>query len=99
MFHDIMRTRSSAGEDGITYGLNYGFDRLRLIAPVPVNSRIRGHFKLASFEERNPGEFLQAVDVTVEIEGQEKPALVGRWLSVVVSDKGHGRIADIASAG
>lgn len=98
MLHDVMQYRSNNEGGQPNYGLNYGFDRLRLIAPVPVNSRIRGRFVLAGWEERNPGEFLQQIDVTVEIEGQDKPALVGRWLSIFVSDdEGHGRIAGLAS--
>ena len=65
---------------GVTMGFNYGFDRLRLIAPIPSGKRIRGRFKLKDFSERSPGEYRFVHDVTVEIEGEEKAALVAEWL-------------------
>jgi acyl dehydratase len=67
--------------DGV-YALNYGFDRLRFIAPVPVGSRIRGHFSLVAAEGRTDGSVKTVTDVTIEIEGHEKPALTGQWLGV-----------------
>ncbi|MBR9652896.1 MaoC family dehydratase [Thalassovita aquimarina] len=66
--------------EGIVMGVNYGFDRVRFISPVKVGSRVRGRFVLSKFEELKPGEFQTTMDVTVEIEGQEKPALVAQWL-------------------
>lgn len=62
--------------------LNYGFDRLRLISPVLVGSRIRGHLVLKSLDLRSPTQYRAAYTVTVEIEGQTKPALVADWLSL-----------------
>ena len=62
--------------------LNYGFDRLRLLSPVRVGSRLRGHFVLKALELRSPTQFRAVYAVTVEIEGQDKPALVADWLSV-----------------
>lgn len=62
--------------------LNYGFDRLRLLAPVPVGSRLRGHFVLAALSLRSPTQYRATYGVTVEIDGQPKPALVADWLSV-----------------
>ncbi len=67
---------------GGVYALNYGFDRLRFIAPVPVGSRIRGHFTLSAAEGRPDGSVKTVTDVTIQIEGQEKPALTGQWLGV-----------------
>ena len=61
--------------------VNYGFDRLRFVSPVPVNSDIRARFTLASLDERQPNEITVAWDVTVEIRGQDKPALIARWLN------------------
>lgn len=72
-------TSSEAGSN-----LNYGFDRLRLVSPVPVNSRIRGRFTLVGRDLDGKGRTTQSMDVVVEIEGQERPALVGRWLSMHV---------------
>jgi len=65
-------------------GINYGFDKLRFINPVKVGSRIRGRFELASAEEKKPGHYLLKHNVTVEIEGEEKPALVAEWLGMTV---------------
>jgi len=75
-----------------SYGLNYGIDKLRMVAPVRVGSRIRGHFTLGSLVERKPGEHIQSVDVVVEIEGQDKPALVATWLAILVDKTGHERL-------
>ena len=62
-----------------TMGVNYGLDKLRLTAPVPVGSRVRAHGRLADCEERGPG-IMCRIDVTIEIEGAEKPALVCTWV-------------------
>lgn len=62
--------------------LNYGFDRLRMISPVLVDSRIRGHLMLKNLSLRSPTQFRAVYAVTVEIEGESKPALVADWLSV-----------------
>jgi acyl dehydratase len=71
-----------AGFQLLKYALNYGFDRLRFIAPVPVDSRIRTHFKVVGNELRADGGRRIALDVTVEIEGQATPALTATWLFV-----------------
>jgi acyl dehydratase len=62
--------------------VNYGFDKIRFVAPVRVGKRIRAVGRLAAVEERKPGQIMLRVDVTVEIEGEEKPALVAEWLSL-----------------
>lgn len=61
--------------------VNYGFDRVRFIHPVRSGSRIRGVFTLAGREEKRPYQYQQSLDVTVEIEGVDKPALTAVWLS------------------
>ena len=65
-------------------GINYGFEKVRFLNPVPSSSRLRGHFKLMECTERKPGEYLSRYDVTVEIENIEKPALVAVWLGLTV---------------
>ncbi len=62
------------------YDLNYGFNKIRFIAPVPVNARIRNHMVLKKVEERADGSLLITSENTIEIEGEEKPALVAEWL-------------------
>lgn len=61
--------------------VNYGFDRIRFLAPVPSGARVRARFALAGQEERAPGETTFHWDVTVEIECGERPALAARWIT------------------
>jgi acyl dehydratase len=68
----------------LAMGVNYGFDKLRFLSPVPAGSRIRGRFKLESLTPRSPTEFLARSNVTVEIEGAAKPAVVADWLTLYV---------------
>ena len=63
---------------GTTMGVNYGFDKLRFLSPVRAGSRVRGRFTLAEATLRKPKELLSRTNVTVEIEGETKPAMVGR---------------------
>ncbi len=79
--------RQIAGQDypeGALYGLNYGFDRLRLMAPVPVGSRIRCHATLLDIVDRGGEKYLVKSEYRVEVEGTEKPALVAEWLFILV---------------
>lgn len=69
--------------DGIKMGVNYGFEKVRFIAPVRSGKRVRGHFVLASFEEKRPGQYQFTHSVTVEIEGEDKPALVADWIGQI----------------
>ncbi|WP_066960031.1 MaoC family dehydratase [Microbulbifer sp. Q7] len=68
--------------EGSYMGINYGFDRVRFIAPVKVDSRIRAQARLSACEEKNPGQFMLKFDVAIEIEGEEKPALKAEWLTM-----------------
>lgn len=67
---------------GSTMGINYGMNSLRFLAPVRAGRRVRGHFRLKAFDERSPGTWQSTVDVTIEIEGEEKPALVAEWVTL-----------------
>jgi acyl dehydratase len=68
---------------GTTMGVNYGFDKLRFISPVRSGKRVRGRFVLAEAKLRKPNELLSRTNVTVEIEGEDKPALVADWLGLI----------------
>jgi acyl dehydratase len=68
---------------GTTMGVNYGFDKLRFISPVRSGSRVRGRFTLAEAKLRKPKELQSRTQVTVEIEGEEKPALVADWIGLI----------------
>src|SRR5262249_29376807 len=67
---------------GTVMSVNYGFDRVRLMAPVRAGSRIRGRFVLKEVVDRGPKEIMAKTQVTVEIEGGDKPALVADWFGL-----------------
>ena len=67
-----------------TTGINYGLDKVRFISPVKVDSKIRARFELVSAEERKPKHYLLKHNVTVEIDGEEKHALIAEWLGMTV---------------
>ena len=69
--------------DGIKMALNYGLDRVRFLSPVRAGNRVRGRFTLDSVEEKAPGQVLMRHLVTVEIEGEDKPALTALWLGLI----------------
>ena len=68
-------------DDGVVFRLNYGFDRVRIITPVTVDSRIRGRFHMRSLEPRGESAALMTLEAVVEIEGTESPALIADWLA------------------
>jgi acyl dehydratase len=67
--------------EGLAMGVNYGFDKLRFLSPVPAGSRVRGRFFLIEAEERAPGELTMKFKVDVEIEGGQKQALAAEWIT------------------
>ncbi len=60
--------------------VNYGFNKMRFIAPVKSGKRIRGHFKLLELVQKRPGQWQQTMEVTVEIEDETKPCLQAEWI-------------------
>ena len=77
MFYDAVQPL-----EGVTMGLNYGFDRVRFLAPVPSGSRVRGRFRLLAAEDKGGGRWVLTHELTVEIEDAPKPALVAEWLGM-----------------
>ena len=71
--------------DSLKMVVNYGLDRVRFLAPVRSGRRIRGRFVLDSVEEKAPGQVLMRHVVTVEIEGEDKPALTAVWLTLLIN--------------
>ena len=67
---------------GVAYALNYGFERVRFMAPVRVGSRIRNRIVLTDVSDKGAGRFMFRTQNTVEIEGGPKPALVADWLGL-----------------
>ena len=70
--------------EGAAHGVNYGFDRVRFVRPVPSGSRVRGHFTLLAATLRSEREWQLSYEVSVEIEGAQKPALAAMWLTMQV---------------
>ena len=69
--------------EGTAMGVNYGFDRLRFMSPVKSGKRVRGRFTLQKAEMRRPKELQSLTHVSVEIEGEPKPALVADWIGLI----------------
>ena len=80
----VMGAEAMLMPEGMKLVFNYGFDRVRFLAPVRSGKRIRGRFRLESVEEKRPGQFLFRHEVTVDIEGEDKPALTAIWLAMFV---------------
>lgn len=69
--------------EGVRMVVNYGLDKVRFIAPVRSGKRVRGRFALVSIEEKKPGQWQLVHNVTVEIEGENRPALQADWIGMV----------------
>lgn len=70
--------------EGVSMSVNYGFNSVRMVSPVKAGSRIRGRFVLKDLVARKPGQWQLTLDVAVDIEHEDKPALVCEWLILVV---------------
>jgi acyl dehydratase len=70
--------------EGQVMGINYGFDKVRFMNPVREGSKVRGTFTLLEVKQRSKSEWQLRHGVTVEIEGQDKPALIAEWLSLAI---------------
>ena len=68
------------------FGINYGFNKIRFMAPVPSGGRIRGRFLLKEARLRGPGRMMTTFEVTIEVEGARKPALTATWLTIIQFD-------------
>jgi acyl dehydratase len=67
--------------EGIKMGVNYGGNKVRFLAPVRSGKRVRSHIKLLELDEKRPGQWQQTNEITVEIEGEDKPALIAEWIT------------------
>ena len=68
---------------GVKMGVNYGGNKVRFLQPVRSGKRVRGRFKLLEFAEKRPGQWQQTNAFTVEIEGEDKPAMIAEWISQI----------------
>ncbi|MEO0389985.1 MAG: MaoC family dehydratase [Pseudomonadota bacterium] len=69
---------------GQVMGINYGFNKLRFLAPVVAGARLRGRFVLQAVTQRSATDLLRDTRLTIEIDGAETPALVAEWLGLTV---------------
>ena len=67
--------------EGDIMSINYGFEKMRFLSPVPAGAKVRGHFTLKALETDKPREATLLWEVVIEIKGQEKPALYAEWLN------------------
>jgi acyl dehydratase len=70
--------------EGVKVVINYGLDRLRFLTPVKSGSRVRMRSKLLDVQQKAPDRFLVKIEQVIEIEGEEKPALIADTLSLYV---------------
>lgn len=71
--------------ENVVMGLNYGFDKVRFLAPVRSGKRVRCHFEVLDVTRKDDNRFLIKQGISVEIEGEETPALIAEWLSLVIA--------------
>ena len=69
--------------EGVKMGVNYGGNKVRFLQPVRSGRRVRGRFKLLELAEKRPGQWQQTNEFTVEIEGEDKPAMIAEWISQI----------------
>ena len=70
--------------ENLVMGINYGANKLRFLNPVKVDSEIRARVKLQDVVEKNPGQFLLTSNITIEIKGEDKPAMIAETLAMFV---------------
>jgi acyl dehydratase len=68
--------------DGAAMGVNFGFNTVRFLSPVRSGRAIRARFMLKEVTERRPGQWQSVLDVVVDLEGEDRPALVAEWIVV-----------------
>ena len=68
----------------VKMGVNYGGNKTRFISPVRAGKRVRAHVKLLDLVEKRPGQWQQTNEYTIEIEGEDKPALIAQWIRVAM---------------
>ncbi len=81
LFPVLMAKSDCPRVEGVKMGVNYGGNKVRFLAPVRSGKQVRGHFKLLDLEEKRPGQWQQTLEFTVEIEGEDKPAVMAEWIS------------------
>jgi acyl dehydratase len=70
---------------GMRMAMNYGLDAVRFLSPVYAGDRVRGHFRTLEIIETQPGRYRETVEASIEIERQERPALVATWIALYLT--------------
>ena len=82
---DVRPWASRTSDDGRSIvNVNYGFEKIRFVAPTPVGARVRGRFVHIASEPKAGGQTLNRMACTVEIEGEDRPALIAEWLGLTI---------------
>ncbi len=76
----LSATTEGARVSNVKMGVNYGGNKTRFISPVRAGKRVRAHVKLLELVEKRPGQWQQTNEYTIEIEGEDKPALIAEWV-------------------
>jgi acyl dehydratase len=71
--------------ENVLMGLNYGFDKVRFLSPVRAGKRVRANAEIVDVSTKDGNRFLIKQAISVEIEGEDNPALVAEWLTMVVA--------------
>ena len=71
--------------ENIVMGINYGFNKVRFLAPVRAGKRVRAHVEIQNVEPKDEKRYVVTLAITVEIEDEEKPALVAEWMNMMVA--------------
>ena len=71
--------------EGVVMGINYGFDKVRFLAPVRAGKRVRALVEILDITAKEENRFLIKQGIIVEIEGEETPALVAEWLTMAIT--------------
>lgn len=70
---------------GLKMGVNYGYNKIRFLSPVKCGSSLRAHILIQSFTALDTAQYQLVTQVTIEIQGQEKPALVAEWINLLMA--------------
>lgn len=70
--------------ENVVMGLNYGFDKVRFLAPVRSGKRIRAHIEILDVAQKDDNRLLIKQGITIEIDGEDTPALVAEWLTMAI---------------
>lgn len=73
--------------EGVQMGINYGLNKVRFLSPVLVGSEVRARVVQTELTEKEPGKYFSNMAVTIEIKGEEKPALLAEWLTLWIVER------------